>query len=155
MLDGSEEKLMENRLLGAALQWAKIIPIFPCRPNAKQPDTEHGFHDATTSVDQITKWWTDEPMRNLAACPDHGGFWVLDLDGKEGIETAELWQAMHGPFPRTIKVRTPGGGMHVWFRGQRPSGVKLGPGVDTRGVGGYVLLPPSIVDGREYVFISD
>lgn len=146
---------MENKLLSAALQWAKIIPIFPCKPNAKQPDCPHGFLDATQDEAVIRRWWTEEPNRNIAACPDHAHCWVLDVDGEEGKKSLEQLEAQYAQLPRTIRVRTPSGGLHIWFCGSRPSGVRIMPGLDTRGIGGYVLLPPSIVNGREYAFILD
>lgn len=144
---------MDNKLLGAALQWGAVLPIFPCQPNLKFPATPHGFHDATQDEDKIVQWWTEEPMRNIAACPDHGGYYVVDADGTEGIDTLRTWFSQHGK-PKTLFVRTPSGGVHVWFKGKRPSSVRIAPGIDTRGEGGYVLLPPSIVNGREYVFLT-
>lgn len=146
---------MENRMLGAALVWAKFVPIFPCKPNAKEPDCPHGFKNATSNVEQITSWWTEEPMRNIAACPDNAGCFVLDVDSKEGFDTLLQWEIENKPLPRTLRIRTPSGGMHVWLRGSRPSSVKkIAPGIDVRGIGGYCLLPPSIVDGKEYAFIA-
>lgn len=142
-------------MLGAALQWSKIVPVFPCIPNKKLPDTEHGFKDATSDQIQITRWWTEKPDRNLAACPDDAGCFVIDADGNEGQAQLALWEALHGPFPSTLRVRTPSGGTHIWCVGRRPSSIKtFAPGIDIRGIGGYVLLPPSIVDGREYAFIT-
>jgi bifunctional DNA primase/polymerase-like protein len=55
-------------------------------------------------------------------------------------------------------VRTPGGGFHLYFRGdpQRPQGNGSLPGhhIDFRGTGGYVLAPPSSVGGRRYEVVS-
>jgi hypothetical protein len=43
----------------AALQLAEVhnIPVFPCAPD-KAPLTEHGFHDASRSIEQIAEWWS-------------------------------------------------------------------------------------------------
>jgi hypothetical protein len=58
--------------------------------------------------------------------------------------------------PATFTVGTPGGGRHLYFKGSLPSTVrKLGRGIDTRGVGGYVLIPPSIVHGKPYTVLHD
>lgn len=144
-----------NNLHGAARQWTTFIPIFPCLPNAKKPATEHGFKDATTDLAQIDKWWTENPNYNLGACPDDAGCYVVDFDGAEGLRTYKAWEQMGRFSSKHWHVRTPSGGIHVWYQGKRPSNVKtLAPGVDTRGVGGYVLLPPSMVNGNEYVFFT-
>jgi hypothetical protein len=50
---------------------------------------------------------------------------------------------------------TPSGGGHLYFRPPpgveiRNSAGKLGPGLDVRGVGGYVVAPPSVIDGKAY-----
>jgi AAA domain-containing protein/bifunctional DNA primase/polymerase-like protein len=53
-------------------------------------------------------------------------------------------------------TRTLGGGSHLYFAGSLPSTVaKLGAGLDTRGIGGYVLVPPSVVDGKPYAVEED
>jgi hypothetical protein len=77
--------------------------------------------------------------------PRHGGDDTLrDLEGK------------HGPLPCTPETITGGHGRHIHFQ-YPPSAVirnsvgKLGPGIDVRGNGGYVLWPPSMhASGREY-----
>jgi hypothetical protein len=49
--------------------------------------------------------------------------------------------------PRTYTMSTPGGGKHLYYKGVGPNSVqKLGPKVDTRGVGGYVVWES---EGRE------
>jgi len=59
----------------------------------------------------------------------------------------------HGMLPSTVRTVT-GKGRHIYFKavdGLRNSASRLGPGLDTRGDGGYVLLPPSgHVSGRAY-----
>lgn len=51
----------------AARQFADAgVPVFPCVPGGKRPLTEHGFHDATTDLDQIAAWWRQHPEANIA-----------------------------------------------------------------------------------------
>ena len=69
--------------------------------------------------------------------PDKGGFHsLLDLMERYGI------------LPETSVVHTGGGGLHFYFEHpgfHTPNSVsELGPGLDLRGDGGYVLLPPSV-----------
>jgi hypothetical protein len=113
-----------------------------------------GFHDATADVAQIDAWWAEADY-NVAICPDDAGWCVIDLD--PGGETA--WIALltgHGEHAPTYTVETPRGGLHLYFVGRVPSSVgKLGAHVDTRGQGGYVLVPPSIVNGKPYRLLHD
>lgn len=56
--------------------------------------------------------------------------------------------------PQTLAAKTGGGGWHVYFAGDLPSSVAaLGPGLDTRGAGAYVVAPPSLhVSGNRYAW---
>jgi hypothetical protein len=63
--------------------------------------------------------------------------------------------ATHGPLPETPVVLTGGGGKHYYFR--HPGGyiksvaAALGPGLDIKGEGGFVVAPPSLhASGRRY-----
>jgi hypothetical protein len=67
---------------------------------------------------------------------------VADVDSEEGWHG--LRHLMGGDLPAGPRVRTGSGGWHFWFR---PTGfgnrVHLLPGLDWRGIGGYVVAPPS------------
>lgn len=90
------------------------------------------------------------------------GVVVLDVDaanGKAGPETLATLEAKHGPIPTTVTARTGGGGHHFFFRhpGQRvPNSVeKVGPGIDVRGDGGYVVAAPSKhASGNDYEWVE-
>lgn len=128
------------------------VPVFPCVPGTKTPATEHGFHEASADLQQIDAWWTENPKYNVAFCPHMVGLAVIDLDGDEGEEAWEDWQIENGYLPLTFTVRTPRGGRHLYYRGiLPPTQSKLGKHVDTRGVGSYALVPPSVVGGHPYV----
>jgi hypothetical protein len=67
---------------------------------------------------------------------------------------AEL-QRRHGALPPSLAVHTGSGGSHYWFahpgRHVHNSAGRLGPGIDVRGDGGYVIAPPSVHHtGRAY-----
>jgi bifunctional DNA primase/polymerase-like protein/AAA domain-containing protein len=75
------------------------------------------------------------PGANIGFVPETAGMAVVDVDSYKGATWAE---------PSSFVVRTPRGGEHHYFRGSvRPSVGKLGGGIDTRGIGSYVLLPGS------------
>lgn len=127
-------------LLEAALSYAKRRrPVFPVGID-KKPLTEHGFKDATTNEDMIRRWWANGSAAGIAT-PTGGGLFVLDVDNEEALKALE---AEYGPLPPTVEVVTPRPGRHVYLRGDvSNSRGALPDGIDVRGTGGYVLLPPS------------
>lgn len=139
----------------AARDWATAgYPVFPCHAGDKRPACEHGHKEATTDLAQIDRWWTENGEFNIGCAPDacDPPCFVLDVDPPLGRDTLTALEATCGSLPATYTVVTPRGGFHYWFEGRCPSSVsKLGPKLDTRGIGGYVLLPPSVVKGNPYV----
>ncbi len=160
-----------EEMLSAALGYAERgILVFPihnldekgrcscggrpkCKPG-KHPRIEGGHTRATTDKMQIRLWWTKWPDANIAAPTGiRSGFWILDEDtDKGGTESLEALLAEHGRLPRTRTAGTGGGGRHWSFRFNegtaiRNSAGRIGPGLDVRGEGGYVLLPPSRTAG--------
>jgi Bifunctional DNA primase/polymerase, N-terminal len=117
-----------------------------------------GTLDATTDPAQITAWFSRNPSWNLAIATGTPGPDVLDVDD-------------HGPagngyaaFARLSKaglldgaaayVRTPSGGLHAYFTGTAQRNGHLPTHhLDFRSRGGYVLAPPSHVDGKPYQVI--
>jgi hypothetical protein len=80
---------------------------------------------------------------------------VLDVDPRHGGDDAltEL-ERQHGALPDTARVSTGGRGTHVYFAPDARFTTSRGGlpvGLDVRGHGGYVILPPSIhPNGRTY-----
>lgn len=78
---------------------------------------------------------------------------MLDVDPRGGgTESLAALEEAHGPLPPATRARTAGGGVHVYFRYPaktpgveevRNSAYRVGPDLDARGEGGYVLVPPS------------
>lgn len=87
------------------------------------------------------------------------GHWVLDIDtkgDKKGASSLQEMETEHGPLPPTFTVRTHSGGKHLWFYGSAPTTKNhLGLDIDTRGVGGYVLIEGSVIDGKAYTVETD
>ena len=145
--------------LDAALSLAsRGIPVFPCKPCAKEPLTAHGFKDATTDFEKIKRWWERTPDANLAIPTGAvSGLSVIDLDvdaskGKDGLSAWGTLCNVHGT-ASTYAVRTPRGGKHLYFKhscGFKSGTDNLAKGIDTRGDGGYVLVPPSSTDKGSY-----
>ena len=153
-----------NKLLKFALNYAEHgIAVFPVVPNGKRPLTEHGCHDATTDPDTIRDWWRRTPNANIGVATgiEHGLI-VIDVDidrntGKYGDETLRYLEEKYGQLPDSWQVLTPSGGSHNYFKA--PAGIDIansastiGKNIDVRGAGGYVVAPPSSVNGRFYTW---
>jgi hypothetical protein len=149
--------------LDAALEYARNgIPVFPCNPLDKKPLTARGFKDAVTDEAQIRAWWAKWPNAMIGApTGSASGMWVLDVDkdpvrNVDGMAALMKLIAQHGELPETLMAITPRGGRHLFFAWSngidiRNSTGKLGRGLDVRGNGGYVCLPPSRrADGALY-----
>jgi hypothetical protein len=126
---------------------ARGFEVFPLAPRSKVPliaarKGGKGLHDATRDPRTIRRWWSSCPDANVAARTGVT-FDVVDLDGPQAIEAIT---AARGDGARLTgpAVRTPSG-WHVYVQ---PTGMGnragLLPGVDYRGVGGYICLPPSV-----------
>ncbi|HEX3965841.1 MAG TPA: bifunctional DNA primase/polymerase [Trebonia sp.] len=150
--------------LGAAdLGWH----VFPCAPRAKRPALRENWQDlATTDADRIRSWWAHQPYNVGIAC-GQSGLVVIDLDvahdGRAGLDgpvsgtdALERLCRAHGQrYPGgTYSVETPSGGTHLYFTAPttpvRNSAGRLGPLIDVRADGGYVVGDGSRIGGRAY-----
>ena len=134
-------------------------PVLPCLPGQKIPATAHGYRDATRDERQITVWFVSHPDWNLAIATGAPGPDVLDVDnhGPAGNGYAAFRRLKDAGLldGAAAYVRTPNGGLHAYFAGSRQrNGHLAGHHVDFRSAGGYVLTPPSQVDGHPYQLIS-
>ena len=150
-------------LSAAALAYAaRGWPVLPLKPRDKIPriskaDGGRGCHDASICSDQIAEWWTRWPNANIGLATGTA-FVVLDVDGEEGLATLADLEDLHGWLPIGPASVTGSGGMHLLFAGNarvRNSVQLLGPGLDTRAAGGYIVAPPSIhPDGPRYTWLK-
>lgn len=135
---------------------ARGLPVFPLEARGKRPLTPTGCKAATLDPAMIAEWWDRWPTANIGIATGSGLF-VFDVDGPEGEAALVELEAKNGKLPETLQVRT-GRGRHVYFRGGprlKNSAGKLGPKLDTRGEGGYVVAPPSVHEsGAVYTFTN-
>ena len=120
------------------------------------PRIEGGLKRASVDVAVVAGWWSRWPDAAVGIRTGaESGLVVLDVDPEHGgAETLAALERQHGPLPGP-HVRTGGGGRHYFFAhpgGEvRNSAGRLGPGLDVRGDGGYVVAPPSPHEsGRAY-----
>jgi len=135
-------------MLEFALRYIRLgWPVLPLR--GKVPRVEHGSKDATLDEAQARKWWEKWPKANIGLATGHK-FFAVDIDAKTGgLQTWDTLLAQHGRIPDTIEQITGTGGRHLLFA--LPSDFlvhnsqgKLGPGLDIRGGGGYIVAAPSV-----------
>jgi len=149
----------------AAAYAAAGLAVFPCAPGAKRPLTRHGYLDATLDPEQVRVWWRRWPTANIGlptgrtdsqAAGDAGGFDVLDIDvhpGGSGFPALARARRAGLVGGWACLVRTPSGGLHLYYPASGEHGQESWSlpalHVDFRGVGGYVIAPPSrVVNAR-------
>jgi hypothetical protein len=130
-----------------------------CPSTGKHPRTLHGHFDATTDKELISSWWAQWPDANVAIATG-ADLVVVDLDehkfGYSSWEGLALDLALDRFLP-TWTART-GRGSHQYFRPSRPiaSRANVLPGLDVRGVGGFVVVPPSVhANGSGYAWLRN
>jgi hypothetical protein len=149
--------------------------VFPCAAGGKRPALRGNWQDlATTSPDQIRDWWARAPYNIGIACGP-SGLVVVDLDLPHDVEADEEAEEgalfplsgadilsrlarQHGErYPGgTYIVDTPSGGCHLYFAVSGDARVKnsagaVGPHIDVRADGGYVVGAGSRIGGRAYI----
>jgi hypothetical protein len=124
------------------------IPVFPLQVGGKAPATGHGYKDKTTDLAQINAWWAQDDY-NLGACPADMGVVAVDLDHSK---PGGVSQALLDMLPATRTHQTPSGGEHrLYLSVEGYSNRGLGVNADIRSANGYIALPPSVVNGAEYL----
>ena len=102
-----------------------------------------------STLEEVDAHWSQYPNDNIACNPEANNFCEVDFDAGS-CSPGELG------LPETYTVRTPSGGRHLRYLGSLPTTQhKLSPHVDTVGLKGGIVLPPSIVNGKEYEVIDD
>jgi hypothetical protein len=132
--------------------------LLPVQPGKKVPFGRWGGKEL--GPDTPPGHWRRHPELNLGiGTGPVSGVFALDIDpAKGGLDTLRAYQSKHGPLPEAPLVRTGSGGWHVYFEWPADQEVtnsagKLGPGLDVRGIGGYVVAPPSLhPNGRRYAW---
>lgn len=128
-------------------------PVFPLQPGGKAPAIPRerggkGLKDATTDVERISKYWNKHPTSNIGVATGHR-FDVIDVDYKIRGAVGKWADIADTDIEVHALVSTPHG-MHAYIL---PSGLgntlnmRKHIGIDYRGLGGYVVVPPSRLSG--------
>ena len=133
-----------------------------CGSPGKHPRIKGGLKKATTDRIQIEKWWGRFPASSIGIVTgEPSGLVALDIDrDKGGFDSLAQLINKIGAIPDTLTQKTGGGGLHYFFSVPtvtiRSSVGRLGSGIDIRGEGGYVVVPPSAhISGQSYMWLSD
>src|SRR5262249_40479283 len=141
-----------------------------CGKNAaKHPIARYarnGLRSATTESGIVKLWWgLRVPEANLGVATDR--LVVIDVDPRPGGDESFAVLDRQHEIPPTWRSLTGGGGEHIIFAA--PDSVEisnvvaenmenppLGPGIDIRARGGYIVAPPSRhISGGAYIWSVD
>lgn len=140
--------LAKVEILQRYLAWGWCV--LPLRPRDKRPlITWEPLQRTRPSAKQVAHWFNRWPDANIGIVTGEiSNLVVLDIDPQHGGDASlERLERRYGPLPVTIEAKTGGGGRHLYF--SHPGGltrnrVGVAQGIDLRGDGGYIVVPPSI-----------
>lgn len=166
--DEEDDRRSPKELLRAALDLVELgMRVFPvhtvlggrcscgdaaCKDQGKHPKVTRWQDVASSDPATVTEWWSRWPTANIGlATGAASGVVVLDVDGPEGAASLATLEAKHGAIGATPRSQTPRPGLHILFEhpgfqvsnstGKRGG---IAPGLDVRGDGGYIVVPPSL-----------
>ena len=124
------------------------VPVFPCAED-KRPITANGFKAATTDPASIIAAF-DRPGAALIGVPtgEISNTVVIDVDIRSDRTGMDWLNENADALPQTRTHKTKSGGLHLVFvyplgHDIRNSAGRIAPGIDVRGNGGYIIVPPS------------
>ena len=154
--DKNSAVLRDAALGYVAVGWS-VVPMAPRSKKPLLPWLEYQQRRATP--EEIRAWFRRWPEANIAVVTGEiSNIVVLDIDPHHGGEAALiLLEDETGPIPSTVEASTGGGGRHLYFAypGRRVRNrAGLRPGIDLRGDGGIIVVPPSIhPSGKRYTWV--
>lgn len=149
--------------------------VFPLIPNDKRPLVDWKRYQTELIAEaELRETFRENPGANYGTpTGKHNNLTVVDLDGKHAPKLLKDHAEKHGvSIPKTLTVKTPHGHhLHLQHNDCVKNGVALltaGPEcdcqrdgkphkchVDTRGEGGFVVAPGSVVAGKTYRVTKD
>jgi hypothetical protein len=151
--------------------------VFPAERGGKRPRAGWRWLEwHTTDPGRVGQWWADSAW-NVGIATGPSGLIVVDLDVPDageslpppwdqvpgvtdGSDVFALLCERHGEgWPDSYTVQTPSGGTHIYYTADdhqvRNSAGKLGPCIDIRAIGGYVIAAGSWRPDGAYELIND
>ena len=138
-----------NKKLMAAQKYRELgFNVIPAKEDKKPYIPWSEYQKRKVAPGEIEEWWKKYPDANPAIVTGSiSNLTVLDIDTEQG------WKAYNELSPANAPtVTTPSGGKHVYFlfNNEIKTGARRVNDWDYRSEGGYVLAPPSVVNGKTY-----
>ncbi|MFF5188806.1 bifunctional DNA primase/polymerase [Streptomyces sp. NPDC000345] len=143
------------------------LAVFPLSPGGRRP-AGSGWHvRCLTELSRVRAVWREGDNIGVGCRASRVVGLDLDVEGDGQAGLAALAARIGQDWPDTLTVRTPSGGLHLYFRAPADCTIAslsggrtgLGQGIDVRGPGrrsgGYLIGPGSVVNGTPYVISRD
>lgn len=134
---------------------AQGFKVFPLQPNDKLPIKGLSWR-ALVCNDEMAAWdlWSQPQYRESNVGIHCQGLIVVDVDDYKAVTDSGALADLG--LPPTLTVATARGGRHLYFSGPdiANSASKLAPGIDVRGVNGYVVGPGSVTENGTYAVVE-
>lgn len=131
--------------------------LHPLKPRSKLPCLRNWQHLATSDLGQIEAWARQFPGCNWGAVAGpESGFFAVDVDDPAAMQRLE---DEHGPVPDGLCVVTSRGYALIYEwppdADVRPATKHPCEGIDIRGRGSYIVIPPSVHPSGHFYHYSD
>lgn len=147
--------------LNYALNYAGMqLSIIPLKPQSKKSAVGwKTYQTRRATPEEIQDWWENNKQRNIAAVTGAiSGIVVIDVDPRKGGSIEKLKElGLTDDDLNTVTCCTGGNGLHIYYKhpGKYTPSAIISPGIDLKGDGGYVVLPPSRhPDGNLYQWVA-
>jgi putative DNA primase/helicase len=172
-----------GRMVDAAFAYAAAgFPVVPLDPRSKVPipprdpdptgkfkdgiPASGGVYKACVDRERIRRWWWERPWA-LIGMPmgQRSGVWALDADSPvdhphDGIGNWAALLQQRGAVIKTREHLTTSDGLHLIFNWYAERPIRCGKGdlpkgIEVKGQGGYIAVPPSRRKRRHYIVTRD
>jgi hypothetical protein len=143
---------MSKAIYETALNYVSLygFSVIPLIPNKKIPPFDwKEYQNRLPSESELKEWFLEKNYNIGIITGAVSNLIVIDIDNKNGKNGFDYINGLD--FTQIPSVITPHDGRHLYFR--YSEGVKTiasEKGIDIRSDGGYVVAPPSVIDGIKY-----
>ena len=147
--------------------------VFPLPPGRKKATLKDWPNRACSDPERVARYWPSD-RHNIAVACGPSRLVVVDLDAHEELPQewqlpgvrdgrdvfAQICEWAGMDFPSTYTVATPNDGWHLYFTAPEGTSIgcsvsAIGPQIDVKADGGYVVGAGSAVDGKAYEVLYD